>query len=283
MEVPFSKYEGAGNDFIVVDMTSRISTPLTSGQRLRMCNRKTGIGADGVLVLQQSELPGFTFKLLYYNADGQESSLCGNGSRCSLAFAEQIGLVDFDHAGSHVIKFEACDGSHLGGKMAGGQYFVDIRDVRISDVKRIDEMNYFLNTGSPHHVRFVEHLTQTDVPGIGKEIRWKTYGKEGSNVNFVQMSLQNPRQISVRTFERGVEDETLACGTGAVASAIAAYLRHQYDKKPIGCASSQDPMTTQVLMEGGTLEVAFKLQGNIFSDIRLRGPVRHVFEGNIVV
>ena len=283
MEINFSKYEGAGNDFIAIDMTSS-DLDVTSEQLKSMCNRKTGIGADGVLVVQYSNMPGCKFKLMYHNADGNEGSLCGNGSRCSLAFAERNGLLDFREK-THLIAFEACDGIHTGGKVSADVYFVHIKDVKLAEVRKIDGNNYFLYNGSPHHVRFVENLAQTDVCGLGKEIRWEVYGTKGTNVNFVEVNSETPGQISVRTFERGVEDETHACGTGATASAIAAFLRHQDSDGKLGeCEATPTSMTrTQVLMKGGTLEVSFKMNGEIFYDICLRGPVRHVFDGKIVL
>ena len=283
MELAFSKYEGAGNDFVAIDMTTS-DVDVTSGHLKRMCSRKTGIGADGVLVLYGSSVPGCKFKLVYYNADGKEGSLCGNASRCSLAFAERIGLVGFQEQ-NHSIMLEACDGNHTGGKDSTGTYFIGIKDVTFAEVRKIDGSNYFLDNGSPHHICFVSNLAQTDVYGRGKEIRWKVYGNEGANVNFVEASLETADEISVRTFERGVEDETLACGTGATASAMAAFLRHQCSDGKAGGWEPVPPSarTTRVLMKGGTLEVSFQENTEAFFDVCLSGPVRHVFDGKILL
>ena len=302
MEIHFSKYEGAGNDFVVIDMTSS-TLHLTSEQLQRMCNRKMGVGADGVLVLQESCVPGCKFKLVHYTADGNVGSFCGNGSRCSLAFAEQIGLVDVEEGSRLEVEFEACDGVHAAGKLhsssaAADTYFVDIKDVALATVRRLDEDNYFLDTGSPHHVRFVPAgtLALTDVARVGREVRWGApYGQQGTNVNFVEEeeasdSSGTPASgIWVRTFERGVEDETLACGTGVTASAIAAFLRHRDREETVtlttGCcaASASTSMTTRGVTKGGALTVSFRVEGETCSGIRLCGSARRVFDGKMVI
>ncbi|KAK7486372.1 hypothetical protein BaRGS_00022420 [Batillaria attramentaria] len=284
-ELFFSKYEGAGNDFIAIDQTSS-GAALSTGQLLRMCNRKTGIGADGVLELRQSHVTGCSFRLVYYNADGREGSLCGNGARCSLAFAQNLGFIQLDSRNQQVT-FEACDGAHKGGVLEDGQFFVDMRNVAVADITHVDKDSYFLDNGSPHHVTFVRDLADADVVHKGRELRWGTYGETGANINFAEAeSNSRGSRLTVRTYERGVEDETLACGTGACASAIAAHVRHQnvLSSPRISDEEGEFPMMkTRVSMKGGTLEVQFKLENNTYTDIRLCGPARHVYDGKISI
>ncbi|XP_076452227.1 diaminopimelate epimerase-like [Babylonia areolata] len=289
--LPFSKYEGAGNDFIVMDMTS-FQHRLSDHQVRRMCSRKSGIGADGVLVLQKSHVTGCSFRLVHYSSgDTGEGNLCGNGSRCGLAFAEQAGLVSFedrDEGSSPPVLFEACDGVHSGWKLSSENYVITIRDVAPSDVVREDEDNYFLHNGAPHHVRFVDDVSGVEVGRVGRDLRWTT----GGNVNFVQVAGQGQGQgndVIVRTYERGVEGETLACGTGAVASAIVTFLRQQsFQEEDLGSwhrrrGDAQTTVTSRVSMRGGELEVVFTVGRGVVSDIRLSGPARHVFDGVFVL
>lgn len=276
MKVPFSKYEGAGNDFIVIDMISS-QYNLTAAQLEAMCQRKTGVGSDGIVVLKESLLPGCHFKFAYYNkTKGVEARLCGNGSRCILQFAEQVGLIKIEEGGPPIL-FEACDGVHTGGKVSPGKYFVSIKDVPLKNCIQIDDRNYSLDLGSPHYVRFVEDLDKTDVIKIGQELRRTT----DSNVNFVQVTQNgNANTIALRTYERGVEEETLACGTGSTASAIVTFLRQHYFKNPDGRkGSAESSVTTRVSMRGGELEVQFTVGEQAVTDIRLSGPVTHVFDG----
>lgn len=301
--IRFSKFEGTGNDFIAINNIS-MDIKLSIRQLLHICNRKTGVGADGVLELQKSILPGCAYKLVYYNADGKEGSLCGNGSRCSIAFAQKMGVINCQ-AGQREITFEACDGVHIGGFFGGDRYFVDMSDVSVADVDVIDDDNYFLDTGSPHHVTFVSGLQNTDISTEGKELRWTLHQPAGANINFVEKNTlhqvntllewnasgtakpsvaADDVRITVRTFERGVENETLSCGTGAVASAIAAYIRHSKKGKERAYSDVRKQMTkTQVSMPGGVLEVSFSFDGVVFSNIRLSGPANHVFDGVIEI
>lgn len=284
--VEFSKYEAAGNDFIAINRLATVGPPLTPAQLLRMCNRKTGIGADGVIELHGSPAPGCLYSLTYYNSDGNEGSLCGNGSRCSLAFAERSGLVALTSPGQEVT-FEACDGVHRGGMLAPGSYYVTIRDVEASGVRVLgdDGDNFFVHNGSPHHVRFVDDVNDVDVVSVGRGLRWELYGQEGANINFVKCQKSDPCDLDLRTYERGVEDETLACGTGATASSMAAYLRHrsQQDSQARAHENSTVTTCTRVHARGGDLIVSFIYVEGVFRDIRLCGPVNHVFDGRIIV
>lgn len=284
--VEFSKYEAAGNDFIAINRLATVGPPLTPAQLLRMCNRKTGIGADGVIELHGSPAPGCLYSLNYYNSDGNEGSLCGNGSRCSLAFAERSGLVALTSPEQEVT-FEACDGVHLGGMLAPGSYYVTIRDVEESGVRVLggDGDNFFVHNGSPHHVRFVDDVNDVDVVSVGRRLRWELYGQEGANIDFVTCQTSDPCDLDLRTYERGVEDETLACGTGATASSMAAYLRHrsQHDTQERAHENSTVTTCTRVHARGGDLIVSFIYDDGVFRDIRLCGPVNHVFDGRIVV
>lgn len=258
MKIVFEKYHGAGNDFIIIDNRNNV-VELSSEHIALMCHRRFGIGADGLMLLQKSD--SLDFKMTYYNADGYEGSLCGNGGRCIVYFARQKGVINAE------TKFEAIDGEHqaviLSGKNDAG-----IVSLKMADVKTIEKFDndYFLNTGSPHYVKMVEELETINSFELGKSIRWdKRFQPGGTNVNFVSVENNN---LFVRTFERGVENLTLACGTGVVASAIVAAEKsdNQFDNYFIKT-------------DGGDLKVKFIKNNNIYSDIWLEGPVKKVFDG----
>ncbi|KAL8618640.1 hypothetical protein ACOMHN_015750 [Nucella lapillus] len=276
MKLPFSKYEGAGNNFIVIDMTTS-QYDITPQQIQDMCRWKTGVGADGVMVLKKSLLPECRYRYVHYAPmTGTEGQLCGNGSRCSLQFAEQIGLIKLEDGGAPIL-FEAIDGVHTGGKVSSGNYFFSIRDVPLENVKQIDDNNYTLDIGSPHHIRFVDDLENVDVMKTGLELRHIIH----TNVDFVQVK-ENTTDIALRTYEGGVNEETLACGTGATASAIVAFL-HQHDFRTSDGrkGGGQSSVTSRVSMRGGELGVRFTVGEQVVSDIGLSGPVRHVFDGSL--
>lgn len=223
----------------------------------QLCHRRLGIGADGLILLDNH--PSEDFEMIYYNADGHLGSFCGNGGRCVVAFANQLGLIQSQ------TQFTAADGLHSA-LIQDKQVSLDMNPVT---EWKISEDFVFMDTGSPHHVTFVEDVSKVDVAAEGAVIAHnKHYGHSGTNVNFV--SMRNDNHIDVRTFERGVEAETLSCGTGVTASAIAAFLAHK---------SSQ----TQILVHtrGGLLKVDFKAHKESFSDIVLQGPTKWVFSGTI--
>jgi diaminopimelate epimerase len=258
MLLTFYKYQGTGNDFIMVD--NRLNSfPKENTQLIeQLCDRRFGIGADGLILLENHTT--YDFKMVYFNSDGNESSMCGNGGRCLVAFAKQLGIIDA------TAEFEAVDGYHYA-KIIGD----DLVSLQMKDVERIAvHQDYsFLNTGSPHHVQLVSDLKNLDVKTEGAKIRYSDlYGKAGSNINFVHQ-LENDI-FAVRTYERGVEDETLSCGTGATAVAIA--MHH------VGKTKSN---SIDLQVEGGKLSVQFKENNGVYSDVFLVGPATFVFEGTI--
>ena len=254
--IKFSKFHGAGHDFVMINaIKSPVS--LTDEEVKEICDRRTGVGADGLIMVLPSER--YAFKMKYYNCDGHESTFCGNGGRCIAAFAVEEGL-----APQH-LEYEAIDGIHkaLLTKNSDNEYTVSItmRDIEGFD---LNDERLIINTGSPHYVTRVENLKDFDVRNHGAEIRNdKSISKDGVNVDFMEI-IDN--QYHIRTFERGVEDETLACGTGVTASAIAAALWFGGD--------NIDIKTTLA-----TLNVRFKKVGNTIKDIVLTGPATHVFDG----
>ena len=258
MLLTFYKYQGTGNDFIMVD--NRLNSfPKENTQLIeQLCDRRFGIGADGLILLENHTT--YDFKMVYFNSDGNESSMCGNGGRCLVAFAKQLGIIEA------TAEFEAVDGYHFA-KIIGD----DLVSLQMKDVDRIAvHQDYsFLNTGSPHHVQLVSDLKNLDVKTEGAKIRYSDlYGKAGSNINFVNQ-IENDI-FAVRTYERGVEDETLSCGTGATAVAIA---MHHVGK------TKNNSVDLQV--EGGKLSVQFKENNGVYSDVFLVGPATFVFEGTI--
>jgi diaminopimelate epimerase len=258
MILTFNKYQGTGNDFIIID--NRDSRFNSSDTKLinRLCDRRFGIGADGlILISNHRELD---FEMKYFNSDGNLGSMCGNGGRCTAHFAFSSGIAGRNQ------RFLAFDGIH--------EAVVEKEIVRLQmgDVFKPElvENNYFINTGSPHYVIFTENIDKTDVAVEGKKIRNSPlFAPGGTNVNFVELTSDG---IYVRTFERGVEDETLSCGTGVTASAIASVLNGHFDTK-----------TVSVRTRGGNLSVSLKTSGNSISDIWLCGPATFVFKGEIEV
>lgn len=257
----FFKYEGAGNDFILVD--DRTARFPANDQDLvkRLCNMKFGIGADGLMLLRSC--PGYDFEMVYYNADGRESTMCGNGGRCIAVFARKLGIIECS------ARFLAADGEHLADLLS--DHYVKLKMSDVSDYEAGRDF-YFLNTGSPHYVSFTTGLDKIDVVAAGREIRYSDRFRElGTNVNFVE---EGPDYLFVRTYERGVENETQACGTGVVASVISSCLRQKDDKISY---------SVPVRVLGGQLKVSLKRKGNIFSDIWLEGPATFVFKGQIEI
>lgn len=250
----FHKYQGTGNDFILVDNRGLDYPKEDVGFIRQLCNRRFGIGADGLILLENDDLSDF--RMVYFNSDGNESSMCGNGGRCIVAFAKELGIIKEEAT------FNAIDGLHEA-KITGEQ--VELKMIDVDSIKQIRNHSY-LNTGSPHHVQLVENLKEYDVKKEGAKIRYGIYGETGSNINFVEQESDNV--FMVRTYERGVEDETLSCGTGVTAVALAMY----------NCGKVKEAEVT-IKTLGGDLKVQFVKSGEIFSNIKLSGPATKVFKG----
>ena len=256
----FSKYQGTGNDFILLDNRDGVYNSITENVIHHVCNRRFGIGADGLMMLGNKE--GYDFEMKYYNADGKLASMCGNGGRCIVRFASSLGIQ------KNVYRFLAADGVHEAEIDLGGMVRLKMVDVTSVEV----HSNYFLlNTGSPHYIKYVTDIMQTDVPAAGKMIRFSDkFAKEGVNVNFVENLEED--LIYVRTYERGVEDETFSCGTGVTASAL------------VSAHNDNGFNRVEVKTPGGRLSVEFdKTDENHFENIWLVGPAEKVFTGNLTL
>jgi len=252
----FNKYQGAGNDFVIIDNRGGSFDPYNFDLINRLCDRRFGIGGDGlILVSDHSE---FDYEMRYYNADGKLGTMCGNGGRCVSHFTHKHGIAGKNQ------RFTASDGEHLS-NVEGGIVSLKMGDVE--GFKKIDN-NWFINTGSPHYVVFQNNVDNFDVFNEGKKLRWSdAFAPGGTNVNFVQLM---GNKLYVRTFERGVEDETLACGTGVTASAIASVLTGQIDSKSV-----------DIKTKGGDLNVKFEPGKERFTNVWLTGPATFVYEGTI--
>jgi diaminopimelate epimerase len=262
MIVHFSKYHGTGNDFIMIDGRDQDTSYFNTGVIHQLCDRRFGIGADGLIILQHGEKTDL--RMVYYNADGREGTMCGNGGRCFTAFAHQLDLSGIETT------FEGIDGMHRSTLQANGNIQLNIKDVHA--VEKLKD-GYLLDTGSPHFVKFITDLDQLDVNGVGQVIRHQQrFGEAGVNVNFVEQG-SSPDRISVRTFERGVEAETYSCGTGVSAAAICSYLHHK-----------SDIITYHIHTLGGKLKVSFNASENgHFTEVCLTGPAKQVFSGSIEI
>src|SRR5687768_8528379 len=258
MSIHFFKYQGTGNDFVILDNRDQQYNNLTVKQINFICNRRFGIGADGLMLLNNAN--GYDFEMKYYNADGRESSMCGNGGRCLVKFAYDSGLVRTTY------RFEAVDGYHEAEIEENGWVALKMNDV--SQVKKTSD-HFILNTGSPHYVKPANDVMRLDVYKKGREVRYsKEFEKEGINVNFVEQ-IDDDGKILVRTYERGVENETFSCGTGVTAAALVSY------HNDIGFNH------VQVQTKGGMLSVKYEKDGDSYTDIWLSGPAELVFTGNI--
>lgn len=257
MITAFNKYQGAGNDFIMIDNRGNSFNPEDSELIKNLCDRKFGIGADGLILI--NDISGFDFEMAYFNSDGFRGTMCGNGGRCAADFANKLGI------GGNKLIFKASDGIHEAIQEGG---WIRLKMNNVNNIRKIKD-NYFINTGSPHYVIFTKNLSSLDVFNEGKRHRWSDDFKPGgTNVNFVEPGKDG---IYVRTFERGVEDETLSCGTGVTASAIASVLSGHFVSSPVS-----------VRTNGGNLSVEFKVIGDQISEIWLCGPATFVFEGKII-
>nr|WP_292960640.1 diaminopimelate epimerase [Muricauda sp. UBA7809] len=256
MELQFFKYQGTGNDFVIIDNRQNIFPKNNTKLVAQLCDRRFGIGADGLILLENDNLSDF--RMVYYNSDGAESSMCGNGGRCLVAFAQYLGIVDREAT------FNAVDGLHYA--------TVDGEEVNLKmiDVDQVHEKqnHSFLDTGSPHHVQIVTELDKFDVQKEGKKLRYGIYGESGSNINFVEQKDDNV--FNVRTYERGVEAETLSCGTGVTAVALA---MHESGKT--------NDNIVHVHTIGGDLTISFEKKDGKYTNIFLKGPAIQVFKGTI--
>lgn len=259
MKITFEKYEGAGNDFILIDQWDHRYE--LSGEVVNLlCDRHFGIGGDGLMLLRRH--PEFDFEMVYYNADGAPGSMCGNGGRCIARMAFTKGYT------RQSARFIASDGPHIAKIM--DEWKVQLQMMDTTGVQRFGD-DLFLDTGSPHYIRQVKQVSETDVVGEGRSIRYNdTFRANGTNVNFM-MPFEDG--YFVRTYERGVEDETLSCGTGVTAAALAAAWQQQLT----------GAQSVKIHTRGGLLAVHFNARGDVFTDIWLEGPAKKVFEGVITI
>jgi diaminopimelate epimerase len=258
--ITFFKYHGAGNDFVIIDNRD-LEFPYKEvpEQIEKICDRHFGVGADGLILIEHKT--GFDFEMVYYNADGYLGSMCGNGGRCAVAFTHFLGMIKSNG------RFLAADGPHQAEVIRPDWVRLQMRD--ISEVEKGGSY-YFLDTGSPHYVQFVDQMDRLDVVTEGRKVRYNDRFKEkGTNVNFVEAQNQG---IKIATYERGVEDETLACGTGITAAAIAYYLH--LETKP------ETPIAVQA--KGGQLSVEFTPHHGQFTEVWLNGPAEQVFKGTMI-
>ncbi len=257
MNISFHKYQGTGNDFVVIDNRTRAFDTLTSEQVQFLCDRRFGVGGDGLMLLNTTA--GYDFEMKYYNSDGAESSMCGNGGRCLVKFAAEMGMKKSNY------HFKAIDGLHEASIEDNG--WVRLKMNNVTSVTKTHS-DHVLDTGSPHYVKIVADVEKMDVNKEGRAIRNSSaYKKHGINVNFVEIK---DGYIFVRTYERGVENETLSCGTGVTAAALV-------------CAHNDIGFNhIDIKTPGGDLAVEFKKQSaEMFTDIWLCGPAQFVFKGEV--
>lgn len=258
MNLEFYKYQGTGNDFVMVDNRTSFFPKENKELINKLCDRNFGVGGDGLILLENDE--NTDFRMVYFNADGNQSTMCGNGGRCIVAFANQLNVIE------NQTTFIAIDGLHHATIENG---IVSLQMIDVNEVKKENGF-VFTDTGSPHHVEIVENIVSFDVYNKGKQIRNDVYGREGSNVNFVEQL--NSNSFRIRTYERGVEDETLACGTGATAAAIAMHKTNKTENTDIN-----------IQVEGGQLAISFDVENNVYKNVFLKGPADFVFKGQIKI
>lgn len=260
MKIHFYKYQGTGNDFVILDNRDDRYSQISKEQVRNICSRRFGIGADGLMMLNNKA--GYDFEMKYFNADGGESSMCGNGGRCLVRFAADMGVF------KNTYHFIASDGPHEAEIDTDGTI-----SLKMKDVSNISEYgaDFLLDTGSPHYVKFTGDVMGYDVVKKGRDIRYSDqFTEQGINVNFVQQ--KNDHEIIVRTYERGVEDETYSCGTGVTASALVCFHNE----------TGYNDVT--VFTKGGKLTVEYDRAANeSYSNIFLCGPAEKVYEGDIEV
>ena len=256
MTVEFYKYHGTGNDFVLIDNRSLFFDKNNTELISKICSRHFGVGADGLILLENDNL--YDFKMIYFNSDGKQTSMCGNGGRCIISFAKKLNIID-DKA-----NFMAIDGIHEG---IINNNLIKIKMNTVSEIQNINT-GFLLDTGSPHFVKFCDSIDNINVFEFGRELRNnKEISEDGVNINFTEV-IDNS-SIKVRTYERGVENETLSCGTGVIASALSAYKKGLVDTNRI-----------KINTLGGELFVSFELN-NIYKNIWLEGPAIEVYKGQI--
>jgi diaminopimelate epimerase len=256
MNLTFYKYQGTGNDFVMIDNRAEIFPKENTDMISHITDRHFGVGADGIILIENDE--DFDFKMIYFNADGSQT-FCGNGARCAVSFAKKLDIIK----GKTI--FSAVDGPHFA-EIENG--IISLQMIDVAEVQ-VNENSVFMYTGTQHHVEIVADLNEYPVYENGKKIR-DSYQDPGSNVNFVQQI--DAATFRVRTYEKGVENETLACGTGATAVAIA---MHKTNKTKNNLVSLQ--------VEGGILEVSFTEEKGTYKNVFLKGPAKFVFKGNIII
>lgn len=259
MQFKFYKYQGAGNDFILFDNRDKKFPVGNVKLYNKLCDRKFGIGADGIMLLEDIE--NYDFKMLYYNADGNESTMCGNGGRCLVRFAESLKIVGSE------CRFLAVDGPHYA-KISEQE--IELGMINVDHWEKVGA-DITLFTGSPHYIKWVDNVYEVDVFTEGRNIRYNdTYKVEGINVNFLEWKND---VLNVRTYERGVEDETLSCGTGVTAAAMAYAIKNNLEGK----------ISVPIETKGGSLKVNFDRSADQFTNVYLIGPAVKVFEGFIEI
>jgi diaminopimelate epimerase len=254
MNIEFYKYQGTGNDFVMIDNRAKIFPKNNIAFISQLCDRNFGVGADGVILIEEDT--NLDFKMIYYNADGSQT-FCGNGGRCTVAFAKHLEIIDSK------TKFIAFDGEHLAEIESG---IISLKMIDVDEIE-VKENSVFTYTGTQHHVELVDSLDNFPVFEKGREIRY-SYSDPGSNVNFVEQI--NNTTFRVRTYEKGVENETLACGTGVTAVAIAMHKTKKTNSNLISLP-----------VEGGNLEVSFIEENGTYKNVYLKGPATFVFKGSI--
>lgn len=259
MKITFYKYHGTGNDFIMIDNRNQTFPKNNTKLIQQLCQRRFGVGADGLILLENHDR--YDFKMVYYNSDGSTSTMCGNGGRCIVAFSKFLGICSDD---AH---FEASDGYHYA-TLEDDYVALQMKDV---DDVMIESSYWFVDTGSPHHIIMTDNLSDVNVKKDGAKIRYSDlYGEPGSNVNFVHQEDENT--FSIRTYERGVEDETLSCGTGATAVALAMRM-----------AKKTEANKVNINVLGGELEISFHEEDGEFTYVFLKGKALKVFKGEIEI
>ncbi|MFZ1703493.1 MAG: diaminopimelate epimerase [Saprospiraceae bacterium] len=260
MKIPFVKYQGTGNDFVIIDQRDSIYLRKEDTQKIAfLCDRRFGIGADGLMIIEKSNIAAF--EMIYFNADGRESSMCGNGGRCIAHLAKNLGLFEWETT------FLAIDGLH---EVSVDQDVVSLKMKDVVDMENVGELAYTLHTGSPHYVQIVDSIPH-DIAESGKKIRYnEVYAEEGINVNFAQYD-QDENTAIVATYERGVEDETLSCGTGVTAAALVC-------SEVYGAVSP-----VEIITKGGKISVSFEKSDHGYKNIYLIGPATFVFLGEIYI
>ena len=262
MSLTFYKYQGTGNDFIMLNgIEHPACLDLNKKQVERLCDRRFGIGADGLIILSASDKADF--KMIYFNSDGGESTMCGNGGRCIAQFAFDQNIV------SSKMIFEAVDGLH-DAIVNGADKTVELQMIDVAEYSQLDKDTFVMNTGSPHYVKFDEDFEAIEIVEFGRQVRYsESFAQEGINVN---LSNYANHTLHVKTYERGVEDETYSCGTGVTAAALCASKYHDLDGDVINVQS-----------KGGSLRIKYEKNGNGFKNIWLCGPATFVFTGSVNV